>query len=334
MTSGKDIANLANVSIATVSHVINNTRFVNPKTKKKVLDAMEKLSYRPNFLARALVTGKSKTIGLIISDIGNPYYSEIFKGVENYSANKGYNVFLANSDHDINKSLEAIIALLKKKVDGLLILSEIDSRIIQELLNSKVCFVAVNWTDEIVNTDTIYLDYKVGMKEAVDYIIKIGHKRIGFISGPKNNLIAKPRINIFNDLMKEYAGYNIKYKIFEGDHRILGGLRVSKEILEDDSLKPTVLICSNDLTAIGIINGLQNAGLKIPKNISVIGLDNILFTRFTNPPLSTIAFDICEIGEKATQLLLSRIDDKNKPIEQLAFKTKFIMRKSIAKPYS
>lgn len=187
MVTYKDIAKIAKVSITTVSHVVNETRFVDPETKTRVLNAMKRLKYtEPNLLAKSLLSGKSDTIGLVISDIRNPFYPEVIQGIEEVAQQKNYNIFLSNTNYDRKAAVRSIKNLVGRRIDGIIIAaSQMDNSLIQEVLETGVKLVLVDWGEKEIGIDNLYFNYKPGMEEVVDYLISQGHKDFYFISGPK-----------------------------------------------------------------------------------------------------------------------------------------------------
>jgi LacI family transcriptional regulator len=331
MVNYNDIAKLAKVSPTTVSHAINETRFVMPETKKRVFEAMKKLKYQPNLLARSLATGKTHTIGLVISDIRNPFYPELVQGVEELAVQNNYNIFLCNTDYDIEKGLKSIGALIKRKIDGIIVASsQVDSSVIDQLIDTDVNFVLVDWCKRNIKADSLYFDYKVGISEAISHLYSLGHRNICFISGPKKLKTAEIRMRNFIDTVKSYRGKKINYKILEGNHKIEGGYDAGKKILKEKNL-PTAVVCSNDLTAAGAMKAFQSERVKIPDDISIIGLDNIVLTEIVSPTLTTIELERYEIGKTAMEMLLNRIKNKDLPKQTCIFKTRLIIRESTAK---
>jgi len=328
MVNYSDIAKLAKVSPTTVSHVINETRFVMPETKRRVLEIMKKLKYQPNLLARSLATGKTRTIGLVISDIRNPFYPELVQGVEELAVKNDYNIFLCNTDYDIEKGLKSIGALINRKTDGIIVASsQVDSSIINQLMDTDVNFILVDWGKRNVNVDSLYLDYRVGMAEAMAHLISLKHRNIYFISGPKTLKTAKIRIRNFIGVIEKHSDDNLNYRILEGDHKMEGGFRAAQKILKEEIL-PTAVVCSNDLTAIGAMKAFKAGGIKVPDDISIIGLDNIALTEIVSPALTTIGLERYRIGKTSMELLLNRIKDKKLPKQTRTFKTKLIVRES------
>ncbi|MHB8278320.1 MAG: LacI family DNA-binding transcriptional regulator [Candidatus Humimicrobiaceae bacterium] len=331
MVNYNDIAKIAQVSSTTVSHVINKTRFVSPETKDKVLEAMQGLNYKPNLLARGLATGVTHTIGLVISDIKNPFYPEIIQGVEELAIRSEYNIFLCNTDYDVEKGLKSIGALIRKKVDGIIIASsQADKFLLEELIESTIPFVLVDWNENKINVDSIYFDFESGIRKAIKYLISLGHKKIYFISGPKYLKTASIRKNNFINIIKSLKDERISYKIIEGNHKIDGGINAAKEIEKEKDM-PTSIICSNDLTAIGAMKTLQTDGVKIPDQISIVGLDNIMLSEIVTPSLTTIALERYLIGKSAVELLINRMKNKKIPKQTKYFDTKLIVRESTSK---
>ena len=245
MVNYNDIAKIAKVSPTTVSHVINETRFVSDETKKRVLDAMKKLKYQPNLLARGLATGKTHTIGLVISDIKNPFYPELVQGVEELAIKNDYNVFLCNTDYDIEKGLKSTGALIRKKIDGIIVASsQADSFLIRELIESEIPFVLVDWGKRNINTDSLYFDYRVGIAEAISHLVSLGHKRIYFISGPKTLKTAKIRMRNFIDVVEKYKDDNLSYKILEGK-KLQELIRSYLKPLMKESIDALILGCTH-----------------------------------------------------------------------------------------
>jgi len=328
MVNYNDIGKLAGVSPTTVSHVINKSRVVLPETRKKVYKAMKELKYTPNLLARSIATGKTHTIGLVISDIKNPFYPDIVQGVEEVAAKNGYNIFLCNTDYDVEKGSKSIDALIGRKIDGIIIhSSQIDEPKIKEIKDTGVNFVLFGWSKKNIGVDSLYTDFNTGFTEAIEHLVSLKHKKVFFISGPKEMETSKVRVNSFIDAIKKYK--NIDYKIFEGDHKIDGGSKITKKILKEKDM-PTAIVCSNDLLAIGVLQTLKDNGIKIPDDMSIIGADNIELTRIVTPKLTTIKLERYKMGRAAMELMLKRIKNKKTSRQIREFKTKLTIRDSTA----
>ena len=332
MVSYKDIAGIAKVSTTTVSHVINETRFVGPETRKRVREAMEQLNYtQPNLLAKSLLTGRSNTIGLVISDIRNPFYPEVIQGIEEIAQKEGYNLFLSNTNYGKEVAIRSIKALAGRRIDGIIIAaSQIDNKLIREIFDIGVNIVLVDWEEKNIGMDNLYFNYKPGIKEVVDYLVSLGHRDFLFISGPLGIDTSNIRLSCFKESVEKHQDKMISYKIIEGTLRIGNGKKIGKEILGLKKM-PTAIVCSNDITAIGIMNELISNNIKIPEDVSITGLDNIRLSELVNPPLTTIELDRYKIGQTAIEFLLNRIEDKDIKVQSKVFNTKMIKRKSVAK---
>jgi len=329
MANYNDVAKLANVSPTTISHVVNETRFVSEEVREKVLNAMKKLNYQPNLIARGLATGKTNTIGLIISDINNPFFPEIIEGLEDLALKNGYNIFLCNTDYNIDKAIKSIRALLRKKVDGIISDSypAYNKFLMEELLNTNIPVTFIDWDDTNINADTLHFNFKPGTQKAVDYLVKLGHKKIYFVSGSKNLRTSKVREENFIDSLKKYKDSGVVYRVFEGNFKLNGGINAAKEIIASGEL-PNAIICANDITAIGVMKTFKEENIDIPEKVSIIGLDNIIFSELISPSLTTLEYSKHLIGETAMRLLLNRIKDIKAPKQKIYFTAKLIIRES------
>jgi len=332
MANYSDVAKLAQVSPSTVSHVLNKTRFVSPQMTEKVLKAIKELDYRPNLLARGLAIGKTNTIGLIVSDIKNPFFPEVIQGVEELALNEGYYIFLCNTDYNIDKGIKSIRALIQKKVDGIILDSGLADNffLMKELLETKIPIAIIDWNESNINADRIILDFKPGIKEAVEYLVCFGHRNIYFISGPKNLSTSIIRKNYFLESIEEHRELAINHKIFYGDFKFEGGVEISRNLLKENIL-PTAIMCANDLMALGVMKTLKEYNIKIPYDISIIGLDNIQMSELVEPSLTTLEYKKYLIGQTAMQMLINRIMDKDFPTQKKNFTAKLIKRNSTAK---
>ena len=330
MATYKDIARISNVSKTTVSHAINKTRYVAPKTVKRIEEAMKDLCYQPNLLARSLAVGKTNTIGLVISNIRNPDYSELIRSIEILANKKDYSLFLCDTDFDIDMGIRSVTALIKKQVDGIIcVMSQANLLIIKELEDSNIPFVLLDSDDEKADYDFTYIDFRPGINEAIEYLVTLGHKKIFFITGPLKLKTSRKRKKIFISSVEKYE--DIKYKIFEGDHKLEGGINAIKEIVKSADI-PTAILCSNDFSASGALRELIRFGYKIPEDISIIGIDNSnLLCTLAVPTLTSIDIYRYNTGKWAFEMLMNRINDGNNPIQKKIINTKLVIRESVAK---
>ncbi len=275
----KDVANAAGVSTATVSHVINKTKYVTDETRAKVLRAIEHCNYYPNVHARTLASGRSNIIGLLVSDISNPFFPELVKSVEAAAFEKGYNVILVNTNYDAKRAADYVRRLIELKVAGVaLMTSELDPALIDELARKRVAVVFHNLGTAGERMSNVLVDYTVGIEEGVRHLVSLGHRRIVHIAGPTRFRSAIIRREAFINSMARYAG-DAQPKIYEGDFRFDGGRHCASEILAGPE-RPTAVMSANDMMAFGAMQEFRAAGLSIPKDISIIGFDDIAFAAF------------------------------------------------------
>ncbi|MCL5986193.1 MAG: LacI family transcriptional regulator [Actinobacteria bacterium] len=334
MTTIKDVADRAGVSTSTVSHVINNTRFVSEETKQKVLSAIEELSYYQNAQAKSLATGKSHIIGLIVSDITNPFFPELIRGAERNATQQGYDVFLGNTDYDPERTTTLVRRLIEHKADGVIIItSEIEYKLISNLTSKRIPVVLLDWgiTDHLVSN--IKLNFNKGIEEAINHLVNLGHRNIAFISGSPKLKSVRARKDAFISSFKKYIGTVDEPIIIEGDVRVSGGEIASSKILDLPN-RPTAILAINDLTAIGAIKSIKERGLQIPDDISVIGFDDILMASSIVPPLTTINLPRYKIGEIAWSMLHYSMEHKEEMGKEETVDTALVVRGTTGKAVS
>lgn len=309
-----DVAAKAGVSITTVSHVLNSTRFVSDDTKARVLQAVEQLNYRPSSLARALVRQETQTIALIVPDNMNPFFAELARGIENFGFAAGYNVLLCNSDHNISKELAYLDMLISKRVDGVIYMTA-DTHVeqLQPLLHSKVPLVTFD--RDYPGIDAIMLDNFGGGYAAGRYLLDLGHRHIGCVGGPDTGTRSADRVRGVQQAMTQ-AGLPCEPEYaFIGDWSFQSGLEAARHFLSLP-VPPTAIFACNDVMAIGALSYLQRAGMRVPEDVSVMGFDNITLAGFSSPPLTTIAIPILEFGQQLCQMLLDRINGQLPAVAQ------------------
>jgi len=328
----KDVAHEAGVSTATVSHVINETKFVTDETRQKVRKAIEKLNFYPNAAARMLASGRSNLIGLLVSDISNPFFPEIIKSVETAAFERGYNIVLFNTDYDAARAADYVRRLIELKVAGVaLMTAELDPNLIEELKNKhvRVVFKDLGMVGERMSN--IVLDYAGGIREAVGYLASLGHKHIAHVAGSRLIRSGKIRQDAFVAAMREFLPGADDSLIFEGDFRFDGGLAAAAEVLRLAEL-PTAIVAANDMMALGAMAQFKSAGLKIPRDISIVGFDDIAFAALSDPPLTTINSPRAEIGRQAIEALMKSIENPGNPGAEIQIPMRLIKRSSTAPP--
>ena len=325
----KEVAKLARVSTATVSHVINKTRFVSDDTKRKVLSAIERVGYTPNIHARNLASGQSRTLGLIISDITNPFFPDLVKSIQERALELGYDVIVLNTNYDPERDARYVQRLLELRVRGVMILTtEMDLSVIQRLSSREIAVVFLDIGKVSPLTSNIRIDYEKGVHEAVEHLLDLGHRQIAFISGPLRFKSAQFRRQAFLEAMKSHrASLHTEPLILEGDFRLESGEQVVREMQKMKS-RPTAVLAANDLMAVGALRELERAGLQVPKDVSVVGCDDISLAKLTDPQLTTIRIPRSEIGAAAVEAVLQTNSSEGREIK---ISTELIVRQSTDK---
>ena len=294
----KEVAKRAKVSTATVSRTINDSQKVKPGTAARVRKAIEELNFYPNTHARTLVSGRSRMLGLIISDITNPFFPELVKGFEDQAVQGGQEVIIGNTDYNPKRMAGCIRRMVERKVDGVAIMtSEADPGLVTELTRRNIPTVFMDTGTSSAHSANIRIDYAQGIHEAMDHLVSLGHRRIAFITGPTNLESVQTRRDAFLSGLKAH-GLSDRPLIEKGDHRIEGGAIAMKNLLLLPQ-PPTAVITSNDLTAIGALGAIHEAGLKVPDDFSLIGFDDISFAHLTQPPLTTVILSRAQLAVTA-----------------------------------
>jgi DNA-binding LacI/PurR family transcriptional regulator len=326
----KAVAKSANVSTATVSRTINGSAKVSPQTADRVRKAIEALNFYPNINARALGSGRSSLYGLIISDITNPFFPELVKAFDDIAIMHGQEVLIANTNYDPERMKLCVTRMLQRKVDGVAIMtSEMDDRLVDVFSRRQVPLVFLDIGKSKPGVSCVRIDYSAGIDAAAHHLIELGHKRIAFISGPQRLASARIRYRAFMDCSaRDHLDSNPNL-IQEGNHRVDGGHDAMKRIL-DSRACPTAVMASNDLTAIGAMGAIAEAGLRVPEDISVVGYDDISLSAFTTPPLTTVSLPRAEIANAAFRALLNAEQGNARKMrsEEHMIRPTFVRRKS------
>jgi len=312
MANIKDVAEKAGVSITTVSHVINETRYVSDDLKTRVQSAMEALNYRPNTLARSLRSGRSRTIGLVIPDISNLFFAEISRKIEDKGFEFGYSVILCNTDDDLEKEKRYIDVLLEKQVDGIIFISagEAKENILKQM-EMDIPIVVADRDIPSLTSDVVLIDNHEGGFKATNYLITLNHKRIACITGPSLVTPSALRVEGYKHALKD-AGIPINESLIcQGDFRYESGENCMRNLLNNPEPPTAVFVC-NDMMALGAFRAIHECGMKIPENISVVGFDNIPLSQTAYPALTTMAQPIVEMANISVDLLVERIQFKQK----------------------
>lgn len=318
MATIKDVARLAGVSTTTVSHVINKTRFVAEATQEKVMEAVKTLNYAPSAVARSLKCNSTRTIGMLVTQSTNPFFSEVIDGVESYCYRQGYTLILCNTGGIYEKQRDYIRMLAEKRVDGMLVIC---SDLTNELLSMLESYpdipkVIMDWAAEDSKADKIIDNSEEGGYLATKYLIDKGHTRIACLSGHLSKIACQERIQGFRRAMNEAHLTINENWILEGNFECDTAVLAADKIIAMDE-KPTAVFCFNDTMALGLMSRLQQRGIRVPDDMSIIGYDNIETAEYFSPPLTTIHQPKRRVGKNAFEILLERI--KNKEHERRVF---------------
>ena len=328
----KDIAREAGVSTATVSHVINKTKYVSDHTRERVEQAIKKFNYHPNAHAQSLALGRSKIIGLLVSDISNPWFPEVIKSVEAAVFAAGYNLFLLNTNYEAERTLEYVHRLIQMKVAGIMLMTaEFDKELLAEAKKRKTSFVFQDLGFVGEKVSNIVIDYAAGIDEAVQHLVSLGHTDIIHIAGSREIHSAGVRRQAFLDSMKRHLPNQSVPKIYEGDFRFDGGRLAASRVLADGAV-PTAVVVANDLMALGAMQEFKAAGLHIPNDISIVGFDDISFASLSEPALTTVCSPRVEIGRRAFEALVLTVDKPHQMGVEITVPTYLIKRGSTAPP--
>lgn len=332
MATIKDVAKMAGVSTTTVSHVINKTRFVAENTQKRVWAAIEELHYAPSAVARSLKSNTTRTIGLMVSDANAPFFTEIISGVENYCYRNGYTVILCSTEGNPQKQRDYLRMLAEKRVDGLIVMcSELDEDLQENLeKHSDIPKVVMDWSGVGIDSDKITDNTRDGSYLATKYLIDMGHKKIGCITGPLNRYTCQDRLQGFYEAISD-AGLTINQDwIIEGDFEFQSGSIAAEHFIQMKD-RPTALYVFNDIMSFSAISKFVESDIRVPEDMSVIGYDNIEFSAYFSPPLTTIHQPKRRLGKTAVELLFERMKDKDHEPQTFTMNPELIERKSVRK---
>jgi LacI family transcriptional regulator len=306
----RDVAQLAGVSTATVSHVINNTRAVSDLAKERVLEAMEELNYQPNAVARSLRVNETLTIGLIIPDVEIPFFAWVAKCIESAARDVGYNVILCNSNWSLSQELTYLDNLRARRVDGLICISILlTSEHIAPLLKRKMPVVWFEQSRDAGISDAVVIDNVKGAYEATIHLIEQGHRRIGCVLGLGRAFVTLDRIAGYRRALST-AGITFNQELlYTGDYEPSSGLQGARHLLELPE-PPSAIFAFNDMMALGALQAANELNLRVPEQLALIGFDGIPLTEYTSPPLSTVRQPIPEMSRIAIDMLLDRINDR------------------------
>jgi LacI family transcriptional regulator len=325
----REIARRARVSTATVSRAINRVPTVDPQLARRVWKVVDELGYFPNTQARALVSGRSRIFGLIVSEITNPFFPEIVQTFENLAVENNYEILLTSTVHDPKRMESSVRRMMERRVDGVAVLTfGMEESLLEHLRFRKVPLVFVDVGPNVPHVANIRIDYRSGIQQAVQHLTGLRHTRIAFVAGPVHLKSALARRSAFQQSMAE-VGLSPDL-IVEGDHTLEGGMRALTELMSSQRKIPTAILCSNDMTAIGVIRQAYDRDIKIPADLSLVGFDDIRLAQFTTPPLTTVQMSQTELAQLAFRALINEVEQlaSAKRGSEYALVTKLVLRRS------
>lgn len=327
-----DVANYAGVSIATVSRVVNKSENVSDEMRNKVLNAINILGYRPSRTAQRLRARKSLVIGLIISDIQNPFFTSVVRGIEDVAHKQDFSVILCNSDEDPEKERQYIDVMRSEEVAGVIITSTSQAtENIERFIVSGIPIVAMDRSIRHHQVDSVSVENTAGAHEAVSYLIEKGHRQIGFIGLPLKLTPGKERQEGYINALRDHGLELNSDLMCVGDSRQESGFKCATELVES-GIPLTAIFSSNNLMTLGALGAIMSKGLSIPEDISLIGFDDMPWAPYLCPPLTAVAQPTYELGRRAAELLMRRIANPDEVGESVRLKTRLTIRDSVASP--
>jgi DNA-binding LacI/PurR family transcriptional regulator len=324
----KEVAKRAGVSPATVSRVLNKTQYISTKTKQRVLEAVHQLNYYKNVHARRLATGQSDLFGLVISEIANPYFPEIIRGFQAEAWNRGLDVVLCNTEYNQARTKSVIRKLIESDVRGVAIMtSSVDKTMTADLIAAGVGVVFCNLGRAEKLVSNITIDYQRGVSQAIEHVVELGHRRAAVIAGPQDNRTA---VAIKRALVAGLKARKLNpFPVVESSYRVDAGASSVRTMLSQPEI-PTVIFCGSDLIAMGAMSALEESGVRIPEEVSVIGIDDISFAFLARPPLTTIGVPRERLGTIAFQALDKMLKLKRRRGAEYYLETALVVRRSTA----
>jgi LacI family transcriptional regulator len=330
-----DVANMAGVSRATVSSVLNNRSTVAATTRERVLEVIHKLNYQPNQIARSLSVRKTMAIGLVVKQIDNPYFTKVMRSVLEFFSEREYTVLLGSSELSPEKEKESIKTLLRQRVEGLIVSplqgQGTDLSYLSRLIQDHMPLVLL---DKVLNipANVVEIENAIAAEEAITHLIRLGHRRITYYAGPDYSLHNVERLNGFHQAMMKNGIQILPSSVRKAGVYINDGFHAAMEQFSASGDKPTAIFCFNDLVAIGVMNALSELKLRVPDDVSIIGFDDIEFCNVARVPLSSVRVPALDIGRAAAKLLIKQIENRGKNLnEVIELKAPLVLRASCTK---
>jgi LacI family transcriptional regulator len=328
----RDVARLAGVSVQTVSVVVNDKAVVSPATRDRILEAIDELGYRPMAVARSLRTGATRTIGLMVADITNPFFARMADAVEDHAHQSGYNVILYNTHSDPERERTYLHIAAQRWVDGMLFVTTTDTlRGLRELQDVGIPTVAIDRIPTGYDGPSVILDNTRTGTLVADHLLELGHERMAHICGPLDLRLSLERLESFQATILARGLEPLPHAVGDAAWSCESGYRAMRQLLERDPI-PTGVFASNDRLAIGAMHAVTEAGLRIPDEVSFVGVDDIELAPYQCPPLTTVRQSLTDVATLATKILLDLVQGREPERTQVVFEPELIVRRSTAGP--
>lgn len=329
MTTIREVAKRAGVAPITVSRVLNKSGYFSQEIKDRVEAAAAELHYVPNMLARSLRSNRTQTLGLVLSDITNPFWTTVARGVEDAASQQGFNVILCNTDEKESKQAEYLAVLLRKRVDGILLVpARSTPEAVKTIQKQGVQVVVMDRRVPGAEVDVVRGSSTQGAAELVDYLLRLGHRRIAILSGPENVSTAEERVNGCKQAFKAAHAPETDMKVIYGEFTIESGYAMAQQAVALTP-RPTALFAANNFIAIGTLKALHDLGLRVPEDVSIVSFDDLPISLVVEPFLTVSAQPAYQMGQRATELLLQRIfAPETTSGQEVVLPTQLIVRQS------
>lgn len=323
-----DVAREAGVALSTVSNALAGKEIVKESTRVKIQEIADRMGYRVSVVARALRMQRTFTLGVLLADVSNPSSPDFLRGVEDVAEREACSLLVCNTDGALEKQITQMKVLLDRRVDGLVLLSQYSEQpLVRELLDSGTPFVLLQRRSPKHLDDYVGADNNAGISAAVEHLVKLGHTRIGLIRGPSESSAADERMQAFQQAVARLGAATDPALIVQGNYHVEDGYRAAQAFLAMRN-RPTAILAANDMSAIGVMNAAHEAGIAIPEQLSVIGLDDIALASYAPIDLTTIALPRRDMGAAAAELLMERIKKNRKKAKQVLFPMRLVVRGS------
>ena len=323
-----DVAREANVSLMTVSRVVRNKEDVSEATRTRVLEVIDRLGYRPDGIARGLVTQRTGTLGLVMPDVANPFFSDIALAVENEAYEKCYNVFLCNTGEDPRREMDMLRLLQEKRVDGIVLCSSrLDDDELSQVIEQYGAVVLINRRVSIDHAGAVLVDHEQGGHAGTMHLLDRGHREIGFLAGPTFSRGGQQRAQGYYTALKVNGISRNQNRELTCSPTIEGGYRAAGELLSNHP-ETTALFCYNDLVAIGALRACADLGYHVPDDVAIVGFDDIPLAGLVTPSLTTCHVTRYELGVQAATMLLRKLGNGHEPYEEITLQPDLMIRES------